>query len=189
MTILNLILPILALAASPDLRLPEASRFTYGGEFEVVQKRMVEGVQVDSQAGLDRMEELRREGYICTLAGTNLARCVGFVSVDGAEAEVKARVDSLLEGTVLEFSAREGEPSLRAKGDAYEEWSVPQAGSFRGKAFGSYRYQILRDGPHKLYFGEDGVAVNESGLSYVVSIHKNVKRMVTATYLVRAKLR
>jgi hypothetical protein len=189
MTLLNLILPILALAASSDLRLPEAGRFTYGGEFEVIQKRIVEGVHMDTEEGQARVEELRKQGYGCTSVGNNLARCVGFVSVDGTENEVKSRVDSLLQGTALEFAGREGEPSLTIKGETYEEWSVPQAGSFLGKEFNAYRYQILKNGPHKLYFGETGVVVDETGFSYVVSIQKHLKRYVMATYLVRAKLR
>lgn len=188
MMLLNLILPILALAASSDLRLPEAGRFTYGGEFEVIQKRIVEGVHLDTEEGRARVEELRKQGYACTFAGNNLSRCVGFVNVEGAENEVKARVDTLLQGAALEFSTRLGEPSLTFKGDSYEEWAVPQAGIFRGKAFSAYRYQILKDGPHKLYFGEDGVVVDESGFSYVTSIQKHLKRYVMATYLVRAKL-
>ena len=188
MTLLNLLLPLLALAASSDLRLPEAGRFTYAGEFEVMQKRMVEGVYLDTAEGRARADELRKQGYACTFVGNNLSRCAGFVSVEGAENEVKDRVDSLLRGVTLEFSARVGEPSLNFKGDSYEEWSVPQAGSFLGKAFSAYRYQILKDGPHKLYFGETGVVVDETGFSYVVSLHREVKRYVIATYLVRAKL-
>lgn len=187
--ILNLILPILALAASAGLRLPEAGRFSYGGELEVIQKRIIEGVHVDTHEGRARVEELRQQGYACTFAGNNLARCVGFVSVEGTESEVKPRVDSLLQGAVLEFAAREGEPSLTIKGETYEEWSVPQAGSFRGQAFDSYRYQILTDGPHKMNFGADGVVVEDNGFSYVASIQKHLKRYVMATYLVRAKLK
>jgi hypothetical protein len=189
MMLINILLTTLALAGSADLRLPEAGRFTYEGEFEVMQKRVVEGVHVDTKEGQARVEELRKQGYACTFVGNNLTRCVGFVSVDGTEDEIKIRVDSLLNGSALEFSARRGEASLAIKGETYEEWSVPQAGSFRGKAFGSYRYQILTDGPHKLYFGDDGVVVDESGFSYVASIQKHIRRYVMATYLVRAKLR
>jgi hypothetical protein len=190
MTLLNLLLlPIFALAASSDLHLPEPGRFVYGGEFEVLQKRVVEGVHVNTEEGVARVEELRKQGYACTFAGNDLTRCVGFVNVEGTEAEVAVRVDSLMRGSVLEFAALEGEPSLQIKGETYEEWSVPQAGSFRGNAFDGYRYQILSDGPHKMNFGNDGVVVDENGFSYVTTIQKHLKRFVMATYIISAKLR
>jgi hypothetical protein len=180
---------MLALAASSDLRLPEAGRFVYGREFEVLQKRVVEGVHVNTEEGIARVEELRKQGYACTFAGNDLTRCVGFVSVEGTEAEVAARVNTLMQDAVLEFAALRGEPSLQIKGETYEEWSVPQAGTFRGQAFDGYRYQILTDGPHKMNFGQDGVVVEDSGFSYVTTIQKHLKRFVMASYIVSAKLR
>ena len=189
MTLLNLLLPIIALAASSDLRLPEAGRFVYGGQFEVLQKRVVEGVHVNTEEGQARVDELRKQGYACTFAGNDLTRCVGFVSVEGTEAEVATRVNSLMQDSFLEFAAREGEPSLQVDGETYQEWTVPQSSSFRGNAFAGYRYQILTDGPHKMLFGTDGVVVDENGFSYVTTIQKHIKRFVMASYIISAKLR
>ena len=149
---LFLVRPLLGLLAGPGP--PAPGTYSYTGEFAVLQKKVTEAVPTNTQKGQARVRELRALGYACQSAGIELARCTAFVSAEGSAAEVKERVDRRMAETELRLGPVAGEPALVAKSEIYEEWEIPQSGSFRGESFEGYVYQrLLEAGVDKLKAG------------------------------------
>jgi len=179
--------PTLALG-SPSL--PEAGKYTFQ-DFTVVQLRRAEMVRTNTEAGRERLQLLRSAGAECVAKQPELVRCLSFEKTEGSEELVKEEVSRQMHGTELIFSESEGVPSQTVNAPTYEEWLVPQAVKFFGKAWPNFRIMRLRGGVDKYAFGnptELSVVVRADGLGYLLTLQRQPNRDVVLTYLLEARL-
>lgn len=191
LVILSFFLSILAQAA--DLKLPTQGIHSFQGEFRVVQKTRYETVYSFTDAGRDRLEQLRKDGYSCMHKWNGIYLCSGLLPEDGTDKEVIERVQNKMQTySKLEFFALRGDPSLISRGDSVEMWEVPQEVSFGGVTYQNYRY-LITQGIHKIFLGEpakETINIADDGtLTYPFLFPITESREVYFNYFVESFLR
>lgn len=134
---------------------PPAGTYQFKGDFELLQKRRFEVVYTFADSGRTRLRELKDQGYACNGATRDTFLCWAFQEKTGEHAGLAERLARSLADTSLEFGATRGEAQLIRKGDSNTEWSMPQAVSFRGRYYDSYRF-LFGSGVSRIFLGEPG---------------------------------
>jgi hypothetical protein len=157
----------IAAFAAPSLPVPAEGTYAFAGRFAVTINVRYETVYGFTDAGQAELAKRLPAGDECANTGRDIYLCKSFGSLEGAPGLIATRVARALEGKTLTLGKMRGEPALISHGDLVSEYQVPQAATFAGESYDSYRlvraqgnWSIRFGTPTKAQFNLDGGRVS-----------------------------
>lgn len=120
--------------------------FVYKENFQLVQIRRAETVDVESADGIRRVEELRAQGYTCIRKNIRTRLCSKSWKPKDVPVGLDEAVRRFMSGIEVEFTVSENQPLLVHDGSTTQEWNVHDPVRIVDKRVSLYRVVRNFDG-------------------------------------------
>lgn len=186
------LLSIVSIAIEANENLRFKGTYHFNPNFtQVVSKKRVELVITNSDAGQDRVDELRALNYICLVRTARLTECSKFRpgTTHLNQLAIDRQNTRFIDADVT-FEDGDFAPQLTNDAEAIKEYIYKQRAVFAGEFFNEFKMQVTQ-GLIKLNFGsptEKTLSVNANGelvLQSVITIIES--HLVSETFVLESK--
>jgi len=125
--------------------------YRFSSQVDKLSASVVEPVYALSQAGRDRVLDLKSQGYSCKLLPRQTYRCKKFDATFEPRTSSRERLFAEFSRENLEFVGSQGPAYIISEGDAYTLFRVEGRVSFLGESFESYDYGISKYSDHQIH--------------------------------------
>ena len=137
-----------SLVEAQEFKIP-MGQFMFRGRLELLTAKKYEMVSLSSPAGRERLNELKRLGWICVPKTASNSQCSVFSKTEVIPASLRNQLQSKYQAMSFLFGPVNS-VELINEAEALKEYLVFQQVRLNSQIAEKYRLQIIKDGPIKL---------------------------------------